>query len=209
MNEPAYRTDPKRYRTVADYVALIRTIEPVGPPGGDLIYSNASYELLGGVVEAVTGRPYHEALREWVLAPAGMTSSGCFVHEPAEGRAVPYTAADDSTLAPALSRMAYRCSPAGGAYATSRDLLRFQRAVVEGRLLDEHHTRLLLNRFEEGAEGAGRFGFIGGTYGVNSWVETELASGVTAIVLTNLDPPSAERVMLGLRQWLREHPVDG
>jgi CubicO group peptidase (beta-lactamase class C family) len=48
----------------------------VHPPGGKFLYSNAGYSLLAAVVEAVTGRPFGEVLRDEVFVPAGMLHSG-------------------------------------------------------------------------------------------------------------------------------------
>lgn len=208
MEEAAYREDPKAFRTISDYVELIRTLEPDFAPGSDFAYSNVSYELLGAVIEAATGQSYADALQELVLDPAGMSATGCFVHERTKGRAVPYTENEAGHLVAAYPLMAYRCSPAGGAYSTLEDLLRFQLAATGGQLLDEHHTTLLLNRFAEGVDKAATFKFIGGTEGANAWAETSLETGRTVVVLANLDPPAAEAVALGLLEWLREHPLD-
>ncbi|OYV65111.1 MAG: hypothetical protein B7Z72_12530, partial [Gemmatimonadetes bacterium 21-71-4] len=41
-------------------------------PGQRYAYSNFGYCLLGRVIEAITGKPYEEALRESVLAPCGI-----------------------------------------------------------------------------------------------------------------------------------------
>ncbi|RKN38969.1 serine hydrolase domain-containing protein [Streptomyces hoynatensis] len=47
-------------------------IGPLGPPGAEYAYASANYLVLTALVEAVTGRPYADYLRESVLAPAGM-----------------------------------------------------------------------------------------------------------------------------------------
>ncbi|MEO8105901.1 MAG: serine hydrolase domain-containing protein [Actinomycetes bacterium] len=49
------------------------------PPGERYYYSNPGYELLGDVVEAVTGRPLERYLQENVLAPLGMTGASASV----------------------------------------------------------------------------------------------------------------------------------
>ena len=43
-------------------------------PGTAYVYSNFGYCVLGRVVEAVTGKPYHEVVRERILAPLGIRS---------------------------------------------------------------------------------------------------------------------------------------
>lgn len=58
-----------------DTQALIKRIAAKAPdfaPGTAWRYSNAGYMLLGAVIERATGQPWHRAMRELVLAPAGM-----------------------------------------------------------------------------------------------------------------------------------------
>ena len=49
------------------------------PPGSPFWYSNPGYELLGDVIESVTGRPLESYLEEHVLRPMGMTHSAASV----------------------------------------------------------------------------------------------------------------------------------
>lgn len=53
-------------------VKRIAAKEPDFPPGAAWRYSNSGYMLLGAVIERVTGKPWDQAMRELVLAPAGM-----------------------------------------------------------------------------------------------------------------------------------------
>lgn len=209
LEEPRYTAAPKSFREVSDLIELIRSIEPTAAPGGEFIYSNISFELAGAIIEKASGQNYRTALQELILDPAGMDSSGCFVHEPADIRAVPYTQkktaeSKEAGLVSAYPLMAYRCSPAGGVYSTTTDLLRYQRAVIDGKLLDKRHTSLMLNRFADKPGKPSRFAFVGGIEGANAWVETNLDTGITVVVLANLDPPAAERVALGLLEWTKD-----
>lgn len=206
MNEAEYQENPKKFRRVQDYVKLIRTIEPTFEPGTNTVYSNISYELLGAIIEGETGQPYHKVLEETLFQPVGMNNSGCFVNQMRAGNAVPLTLNYEGKRIASYPLLAYRCSPAGGAYSTTSDLLKFQRYVLDGNLLDKKYTDIFLTRFEKNSTRTpGIFGFIGGVEGANAWVETNLESDVTTVVLSNLDPPSAERVMLGLKNWLKIH----
>ncbi len=45
-------------------------------------YSNLGYLLLGGVIEAVTGRPYTEVISRRILEPLGMASTAFYYDEP-------------------------------------------------------------------------------------------------------------------------------
>src|SRR5262249_32039372 len=51
----------------------LRKIEVGGPPGWSFHYSNHGYKTLGLMVARITGRPFHDVLRERILEPLGMT----------------------------------------------------------------------------------------------------------------------------------------
>jgi CubicO group peptidase (beta-lactamase class C family) len=47
-------------------------------PGERYEYSNSNFDVLGAIVEAVTGQPFDEAMREYALGPLGMNQSFYF-----------------------------------------------------------------------------------------------------------------------------------
>lgn len=69
-----------------DLLAYLRRGEGplIAPPGEVVSYSNDAYGLLGAVVEAATGVPFGEAVRERVFAPLGMDGA---TFDTAEARA--------------------------------------------------------------------------------------------------------------------------
>jgi D-alanyl-D-alanine carboxypeptidase len=54
---------------------LLRSYPATSAPGERFHYSNDGYKVAGAVLEAVTGRPIHELLRDRLLGPLGMTAS--------------------------------------------------------------------------------------------------------------------------------------
>ena len=54
---------------------LLRSYPATSAPGERFHYSNDGYKVVGAVLEAVTGRPIHELLRDRLLGPLGMTAS--------------------------------------------------------------------------------------------------------------------------------------
>jgi CubicO group peptidase (beta-lactamase class C family) len=64
--------DPNREWTAAEIVAKSVDQPRVGTLGGPAKYSGLNYYVLGMVIEKVTGRPLATALREDLLAPAGL-----------------------------------------------------------------------------------------------------------------------------------------
>jgi CubicO group peptidase (beta-lactamase class C family) len=59
--------------TLAGQIASLATVEPGSAPGTRYAYANANYVVLGGVIEAASGRSYADAMRSLVFGPLGMT----------------------------------------------------------------------------------------------------------------------------------------
>jgi D-alanyl-D-alanine carboxypeptidase len=54
---------------------LLRSHPATFAPGARFHYSNDGYKIVGSVLEAITGHPIHELLRDRILEPLGMTAS--------------------------------------------------------------------------------------------------------------------------------------
>jgi|GEM_PF-1286629 len=107
-------------------------------PGTEVAYSNAAYVLLARIVSTVTGKPFDEVLEERVLEPAGMAHASIARADGPmpEGRAVGYARDDDGKWVKADYD---RCTLGpGGVFASASDLLALDRALRDGRLLDEN-----------------------------------------------------------------------
>jgi N-acyl-D-amino-acid deacylase len=81
--------DPMSAQTAEQVANALRVPLPIHPrqiisfmmgkpldfePGTAYAYSNFGYCVLGRIIEAVTGKPYHEAVRERILTPLGIRS---------------------------------------------------------------------------------------------------------------------------------------
>ena len=69
MNVPA----PASARTVIAYMLKHRLLDVA--PGTEVNYSNFGYNILGRIIEHKSGKPYEQAVRDLVLAPAGAVSA--------------------------------------------------------------------------------------------------------------------------------------
>jgi D-alanyl-D-alanine carboxypeptidase len=63
---------PAQRRWFAEQILALAPAQPIGT----FAYANAGYMVLGAALEAVTGQPWEELLRDEVLAPLAMTSCG-------------------------------------------------------------------------------------------------------------------------------------
>jgi len=108
-------------------------------PGGCANYSETDDLLLALVLQRVAGRNVAALLEELVFAPAGMESTA-FVDEADGGSAGPV----EHEFAGAFEDRAGTLPPLGAQrlLTTAGDLLRFQRALVEHRLLPESALEL-------------------------------------------------------------------
>jgi CubicO group peptidase (beta-lactamase class C family) len=95
-------------------------------PGTRWFYLNEGYVLLGAVIEAVTGRPYTEYVREAILAPLGMRRTWFEQSEVVADSdvAVPYLLPKDKPQVP--SRYAFgQITSDGGLFSNMDDLVRY------------------------------------------------------------------------------------
>jgi CubicO group peptidase (beta-lactamase class C family) len=197
---------PTHPRTIDDYVRQVELAQEetlLFRPGTAWNYSNSNFDLLGKIVELVSGEPYHEYIQTHIFRPAGMTGAGLFRPGELPSRlAVPY---DREFVRGAVRLLPHRFdaaqidlgSPDGGAYATAADLLRFARALQAGKLVQPATVELLLSPKPELTAPDWGFGFQvnprmgiaghGGTWvGVSAALDMFLRSGYTAVVLSNV-----------------------
>jgi CubicO group peptidase (beta-lactamase class C family) len=114
---------------------------PLNPPGVDCRYCNVGYVLAGLAIEKVTGMPYREYVFDYVFAPAGMSDSGFYDRRDAAPRvAEGWDRREDGTWFENIYSYPPIGSPDGGAHVTAPDLIKFIRAVREGRVLDAEYT---------------------------------------------------------------------
>jgi CubicO group peptidase (beta-lactamase class C family) len=201
------------------------------PPGTEWQYSSSGYVVLGAIIEKVTGKPWHVAMREILLAPLGLArtayddGSTLIPH-----RALGYGigAAGDAVTAPYISMT--QASAAGGLVSTADDLMRWMHALHSGKVLSPDAYRRMTTvvttasgrptdyacgiairrvRGERAFEHVGRDpGFMSETLYL-----PESATGV--VVLTNTDSPRADisvvaaklaAIAIG-RPYLQRHPT--
>ncbi len=179
-------------RRTADFLALFAHEPLQFEPGSRQQYSNAGYVVLGAVIERLSGMSYYDYVRANVFEPAGMASTGSYARDSLPpNTAIGYTRGGPGSEARGPLRrntetLPGRGSAAGGGYSTAEDLLRFARALREGRI-------------SEGPPGG--LGIAGGAPGINAILETDIA-GYDLVVLANLDPLAAEEVGRQVREWL-------
>lgn len=100
---------------------------------GKAFYSDTNYQLLGAVVEAVTGASYEDALRQRILVPLGLAGTYPFTLETVE-RYDSVAAMLYGEKRVAIPRAMTSVRADGGIVSTARDGLVFLEAFMTGRL---------------------------------------------------------------------------
>lgn len=203
---PAFNDAPKsRFQSNADYYRFVAPQPLLFEPGTKRQYCNGCYIVLGAIVERVSGVRYEDYIADHVFKPAGMKGAGFFHSDklPAEV-AQGYTRrgpGGNGELRPNTAMHGVAGSGAGGAYASAADLLAFDNALREQRLLDPKTTAWVLEEDKPttGRSAAG-LGIAGGAPGVNAVLESE--GRWTVVVVGNLDPPAAERLGVAIHRQL-------
>lgn len=209
----AYRARRTELRTVKDYLELIRPQALTFTPGARFHYSNCGYVLLGAILERVSGLCYDDYLQEFIFRPARMDTTARYdLDRIVHNLAVGYTFQEwDGTLHPGYrtdNRYLYavKGSPATGMYSTVQDLLKFDLALREFKLLTPEYTRIAITGKVDSNQPDTHYAY--GFYTVNgSWgraighgghalggdanFHLYLDSGYTVVVLSNYDRPAA------------------
>ena len=110
--------------------------EVAGPRGERFMYCNAGYNLLGEVVETVSGRPFDEFVAEEILEPLGMERSGMDPGALAEGDAMTPHALQDGE--PEATPFPHRpvSLPAGGLIAPVTELTNYLQMQQQGGVFE-------------------------------------------------------------------------
>jgi D-alanyl-D-alanine carboxypeptidase len=146
---------------------------PLFPPGSDLSYSNTNYLLLAMIVEVATGDSIGSELRERIFEPLGLrhtaypTSSrinGSYTHG--------YLPLDESTLLDVTPLSPTLLGASGGILSNAKDVARFYRALLAGRLLAPELLNAMQTIDPVATGGVPDSGFPGGGWGLGLLRET-------------------------------------
>jgi CubicO group peptidase (beta-lactamase class C family) len=137
---------------LSEYLSRLGELSATAEPGERYAYSNPNYHLLGLLVEAVTGRPYADALRERLLTPLGLADTGvAYAGDAVEGLAEGYARTAFGYRPESPFDDAPHTYAAGAMYSTVHDLFRWTRALHRGEPFRDPATLALMLRPHVGA----------------------------------------------------------
>ncbi|MBS1911373.1 MAG: beta-lactamase family protein [Bacteroidetes bacterium] len=130
-----------------DLVHALRTaLPPQSEPGDRFLYSNPGYDLLGAIIERVTGHSYADEVESRIFGPLGMTHTFSMPNaERHRDHMIPHSYVKEEG-----AFEAYDSDPldnvvgSGSVYSTLEDMARYDRALFGGRLLRPERLEQML-----------------------------------------------------------------
>lgn len=195
--------------TTAQLIDTFKDEKPDFAPGEGWSYNNSGYVLVGAVIEAASGQSWHAYLDEAFFKPLGMAHTGYGNEAIAAipGHVDGYTDRDGK-WARAMYLSMTQPHAAGALVSTVDDLLKWNRALHEGRVLKPESYERMVTPVGKAAEHDYGFGIStgtlrgerqlqhgGGIFGFSAYLLYLPDSEVTAAVLYNAD--SGRPGMLG------------
>jgi D-alanyl-D-alanine carboxypeptidase len=139
--------EPERSWTVDETIERARKdLKPNFPPGTDTSYSDTNFQLLGKIIEAVTGKPLHIVYNDFFFRPLGLKHTWLI------GRSQPQVASSakpadvfykDMNITKTRSNGAYWAD--GGIVSTAEEMVIFLKALNEGRIIKGDTLQLMHN----------------------------------------------------------------
>jgi CubicO group peptidase (beta-lactamase class C family) len=125
-------------QTLAEFTSRLSKMPLAYQPGTTWEYG-ISTDVLGRVIEVVSGVPFNQFVSDRILRPLKMTSSGFYVAEAEAGR-IAEPQVDPSTgkrpVMPDVTKNPSFPSGAGGMVSTAADYVRFSQMLLNGGELD-------------------------------------------------------------------------
>jgi CubicO group peptidase (beta-lactamase class C family) len=149
-------------QTMAGLLTILRQQPPLMfTPGTQWHYSNSGYDVLGEIVQQVSGQSYYDYVRQHIFQAAGMSQTDFYTRLQREQNpliAHPYSLVGGQFVLPSRglngpengsrvdvsNLVEYIGYPSGSAYSTVEDMLRYSQALQTYQLLNEASTKLLM-----------------------------------------------------------------
>lgn len=188
--------------TTAQMIDVFRNEAPDFEPGSGWAYNNSGYVLIGAVIEAASGQPWHAYLQQTLFSPLGMANTGFGQATELSALQVLGYSYEGGQVVPMRPMSLTQAHAAGGLVSNVDDLLTWNRALHEGRVLRNATYTQMVTPFGAAADPAIRYGFGlyrtkvrrndalehgGGIFGFISALNYLPGPGITVVVLENDD----------------------
>ncbi len=142
-SEPSWRGTWGQQLSPRQIVAFVDHDSLDFKPGDRWSYSNTGYVLLGMIIEKVTGETYANYLEHDLFKPLGLTQTSYCPSRPSDPTFADGYAAGSGTAKPAEYLDMTHPHGAGALCSTVRDLVKWQRALMGGRVVNARSYALM------------------------------------------------------------------
>jgi len=190
-------------------------------PGTDWKYDNSGYVILGAVIEEETGKPYEAVLKENILIPLGMNSTG-YDHseEIINKRASGYHKAGIRIINAPYMDMSLPYA-AGSLYSTVEDLYIWDQALYSDKLVSNESKEKMFTPYknnygygwgirehEFGGEKKKVISHSGGIFGFTTLILRFTDDKNLIVLLCNVLPGELNGLSKGIANILYDQPYD-
>lgn len=187
--------------STAQLIDTFKNEKPDFAPGEGWKYNNSGYVLVGAVIEAASGMPWHAWLKKSFFDPLGMQHTGYGDEAVAviPGHVMGYTLKNEQ-WAVAMYLSMTQPHAAGALVSTVDDLLRWNRALHEGKVLKADSYRQMITPVGKATDEHYGFGISheafrgtdmlqhgGGIFGFSTYLLYLPVEDLTVAVLYNAD----------------------
>ncbi len=152
-----YEKHRQELRTLHDYLPWIYQAGIRFQPGKEFSYSNSNFLLAGLIIEQASGVNYFDYIRQNIYQPLAITASDSyFMSDEKAGLAAPLKRDGKGW---AVAEHGLRGNSAGGGYSTTRDMLKFARGLVAGKIISKENLNTLLTSKTRGLSEALEYGY--------------------------------------------------
>jgi len=141
--EPSWRSTWAQQLSPRQIVAFVDHDSLDFKPGDRWSYSNTGFVLLGMIIEKVTGEPYANYLDHDLFKPLGLTQTSYCPTRPSDPTFADGYSAESGTAKPAEFLDMTHPHGAGALCSTVRDLVKWQRALMGGRVVNAQSYSLM------------------------------------------------------------------
>jgi CubicO group peptidase (beta-lactamase class C family) len=187
-------------------------------PGTSWNYSNSGYSLLGYIIEAVTNRPYEEAVRKYIFTPLNMEHSGFdFANLKSTDKTTGYFMLNATNAQPAPIVDSTVAFSAGAIYSTTGDLYLWHKALEQNIVLSKAQQEKaytpVKNNYGYGwlidsIEGKRRVGHGGGIPGFVTNESRVQEDDIDIVLLSNASDRSLDQITNGIYAILYNKPYE-
>lgn len=132
----------RHYDKMSDGFAIFANDPLLFEPGTRYSYSTYGYTVVGCVIEGASGEKFADYLANHVLQPAVMSHTVVDDSAIVPHRARPYSKENGKVVNAGLMDSSYKV-PGGGLVSTAEDLVRFDLALMAGKVLKPSTTALM------------------------------------------------------------------